>query len=480
MSSPPSELETLSRVCVNGICHCDWRLTLQDCVESRAMTIIHGINIGLSGISIATGVILLIHRVVAKGHRLVDINISKGCFRPKPIDCMLLFIIVFNLLRLISSSVLIADICPDMISRSFLFEFPWQFGFGAFALYLIGIAKTLADSHRVIANSWLPSPRLVDLIGGTIFLAPFIINNIMSLAAGILAERNLRLAQLFTRLLYMFWFIHCFSLAVAVFFSGYRLVRILGAHLTKFKTTGPRYVSVQTGIFKIRAVMSIIITCLMMFAIFLLIFGILREIIIVNMVGSVVLGAIWNFLGAFATLCVEIAIVFNPKVEDGSSLGLKSSSAERSTSQIGQCVTYTNFSAQEYSVTSSNQNNNGTQGALGHNAFDELKLQQLQYQNLFHKHNNHQLPHNSPNAQGNKSQLQQVSDLATPEAREIKMSSAGIPSEDTQYYTKHNESNTEKRPFQFFHHQCHHLDDENIMDDGETSQMNLVDYASRH
>ncbi|CEP14796.1 hypothetical protein [Parasitella parasitica] len=425
-------------------------------------------------------------------------SISKGCFRPKPIDCMLLFIILFNLrklrthVRLISSSVLITDVSPDMISRScklihvahfhklivdmshvaVMFEFPWQFGYGAFALYLIGIARTLADSHRVIANSWLPSPRLVDLIGGTIFLAPFIINNAMSLAAGILAERNLHVAQLFTRLLYIFWFIHCFGLAIAVFFSGYRLIRILGAHLTKFKTTGPRYVSVQTGIFKIRAVMSIIITCLMMFAIFLLIFGILREIIILNKVGSIVLGAIWNFLGAVATLCVEVAIVFNPKVDGGSPLGLRSSSAEKCTSQIGQFVNYTNFSAQEYSAASSNHNNNS--------AFDELKQQQLQYQSLFHKHNNHQLPRNSPDANGSKSQHQQISDLSTPESKEIKVSFSGASLDDAEYYTKDNESNTEKYPFQFFHHQSHRLDDENIMDDGETSQMNLVDYASKH
>lgn len=26
-----------------------------------------------------------------------------------------------------------------------MYEFPWQFGYGAFALYLIGIAQTLAD-----------------------------------------------------------------------------------------------------------------------------------------------------------------------------------------------------------------------------------------------------------------------------------------------------------------------------------------------
>ncbi|RCH86739.1 hypothetical protein CU098_008081, partial [Rhizopus stolonifer] len=405
MSVQQHDLETLARVCKDGVCHCDWRLTLQDCVESKPMTIIHGIHIGLSGITVLLGIVLLTYRVVFKGHRLFDINLSKGCFRPKPIDCMLLFIIIFNLLRLISSTVLITDICPDMISRSFLYEFPWQFGFGSFALYLIGIAQTLSDSHRVLANSWLPSPRLVDFIGGSIFLAPFIVNNVMALAAGILAERDLHLAQLFTRLLYIMWFVHCSSLAVAVMFAGVRLIGILREHLKKFNTSGPRYISVQTGIFKIRAVVTIITICLMMFAVFLLIFGILREIIVVNLVGSVVLGAVWNFLGAVATMGVEIAIIFNPKVDDNADLGLKTSSAEKSISQTPQFVTYSNFSAQEYSATTSNNNQNGVQGTLSHNAFDELKLQQLQYQKVFQKHNNHQSPHN------NSSDKQQVAQM---------------------------------------------------------------------
>lgn len=169
---------------------------------------------------------------------------------------------------------------------------------------------SITQSHRVIANSWLPSPRLVDFIGGTIFISPFIINNVMSLAAGILAESNLRLAQTFTRLLYIFWFVHCLGLSIAVFFSGYRLIRILGEHLKKFNTSGPRYVSVKTGIFKIRAVMTIITSCLIMFAVFLLVFGILRETIIVNVAGSITLGAIWNLLGAVTAMSVQIAIVF--------------------------------------------------------------------------------------------------------------------------------------------------------------------------
>ncbi|KAI9360651.1 hypothetical protein BD770DRAFT_409092 [Pilaira anomala] len=453
-----ADLHTLSRVCVDGICHCDWRLTLQDCVESKAMTIIHGINVGISGITVITGIGLLGHRTIIKGHTFFDSNLAKGCFRPKPID-----------MRLLSSTILIADICPDMISRSFIFEFPWQFGLGAFALYLIGIAQTLADSHKVIANSWLPTPKLVDFIGCTILFSPFIMNNSVSLAAGILAESNLPLAETFTRLLYIFWFFHCFGLCVTVFYSGHRLIRILGAHIKKFNPTGPRYVSVQTGIIKIRAVMTIIAICLLMFAIFLLVFGVLREKIIVNKLGSIILGAIWNFLGAVATFGVEVAIIFNPKVDESNNLGLKSSSGEKSGQ--AQFVTYSNFSTQEYSATNST---GAAQGTLSHNAFDELKLQQLQYQNLFQKHNQHQLPHNAKN--------NNMADLSTAESRQIKLSPAGIPVEDDDLFDEQKTYSPSKPyPFSLDHHQPHHTDDDAIiLDDGETSQMDLVGYASKN
>jgi hypothetical protein len=132
----------------------------------------------------------------------------------------------------------------------------------------------------------------------------------MSLGAGILARKNVALAETFTRVLYIFWFVHCSSLAMAVLFSGYRLIKILEDHIQKFNTSGPRYTSVKTGIYKIKAVMSIITICLLMFAAFLLLYGILRELIMVNVPGSLFLGAMWNFLGAVATFGVECAVIF--------------------------------------------------------------------------------------------------------------------------------------------------------------------------
>jgi hypothetical protein len=97
---------------------------------------------------------------------------------------------------------------------------------------------------------------------------------------------------------------------MAVLFSGYRLIKILEDHIQKFNTSGPRYTSVKTGIYKIKAVMSIITICLLMFAAFLLLYGILRELIMVNVPGSLFLGAMWNFLGAVATFGVECAVIF--------------------------------------------------------------------------------------------------------------------------------------------------------------------------
>lgn len=43
---------TLEYHCVQGEpqCHCDWRLTLQNCIESRPMTIIYYINIAISAL----------------------------------------------------------------------------------------------------------------------------------------------------------------------------------------------------------------------------------------------------------------------------------------------------------------------------------------------------------------------------------------------------------------------------------------------
>lgn len=146
-------------------------------------------------------------------------------------------------------------------------------------------------------------------MGSWFFLWPFVINNVCSIISGAFAYSNLYVAEVFARLLYGFWFLHDASLSGAVLFAGWRLVRILNSHLARFGKDNARYQAIKTGIFKIKMLVGIIIVCLMSFASFLLLYGILRDRIMTSTVGSVILAVIWTYLGPMTTVFVEAAII---------------------------------------------------------------------------------------------------------------------------------------------------------------------------
>ncbi|KAI7879609.1 hypothetical protein K492DRAFT_188582 [Lichtheimia hyalospora FSU 10163] len=342
------------------------------------MYYIYIVNIALSGLVVAVGIGLIIHRIFIKGHRLWDYRRAGGCLRPKPVDSMLVLLTFYNILRLVSSVILVVDVAPtNLIARSFLFEIPWQFGYGSFALYLVGIAQTLAESHKAVSTGWLPSAQVVDLLGSWFFLWPFVINNVCSIISGAFAYSNLYVAEVFARLLYGFWFLHDASLSGAVLFAGWRLVRILNSHLARFGKDGARYQAIKTGIFKIKMLVGIIIVCLMSFASFLLLYGILRDRIMTSTVGSVILAVIWTYLGPMTTVFVEAAIIINPKFEKNEALAANSSSGTGNGSTFPSSTGETSTSYTAPGVTMSFNDKE---------EMSDLKQQQLRYQQLYQKH----------------------------------------------------------------------------------------------
>ncbi|KAI9315829.1 hypothetical protein BX666DRAFT_2122144 [Dichotomocladium elegans] len=369
-------VRNLTHHCVDAVCHCDWRLSIVNCEEATAMYFIYIVNIALSALVVAVGCVLIFHRMVVKGHRLWDYSRSGGCLRPKPVDTMLVLLTIYNILRLVSSLVLVLDVAPEnIILRSFLFEIPWQFGYGSFALYLVGIAQTLAESHKAVSTGWLPSATVVDLLGSWFFLWPFVINNICSVLAGVYAEANLYVAEVFSRLLYGFWFLHDTSLSAAVLFAGYRLVRILNSHLVKFTKGSVRYQAVKTGIFKIKMLVGIIIICLLQFASFLLLYGILRDLIMTSTAGSVILSVIWTYLGPLTTVFVELAIIINPKIEKNAALVTSSSSGNNTKGSTADCIDGTPIQSTSFDNTEEDTA-----------YMTDIKYQQMRYQQLYEKH----------------------------------------------------------------------------------------------
>jgi hypothetical protein len=225
---------------------------------------------------------------------------------------------------------------------------------------------------------------LVDIMGSWFFVWPFVINNICSIIAGAFAHTELYTAEVFTRLLYGFWFLHNTSFSCVVLYAGYRLVRILNGHLAKFDQTGSRYAAVKMGIFKIKMIVTIIINCLMMFATFLLLYGILRDLIMVNVPGSVFLAVVWTYLGPLATAAVELAILINPKFEKNAALFAGSSANGTSGGAVGQSTYEANTSfAGDTSFHKYEDNISQQQNSYASN---ELKQQQAQYQQVFQRH----------------------------------------------------------------------------------------------
>ena len=55
MADEPFKIRTLDRHCYDGVCHCDWRLSIQNCEESLPMWYINIVNIVISGLAILLG-----------------------------------------------------------------------------------------------------------------------------------------------------------------------------------------------------------------------------------------------------------------------------------------------------------------------------------------------------------------------------------------------------------------------------------------
>ncbi|GAA5810522.1 hypothetical protein MFLAVUS_003945 [Mucor flavus] len=263
-----------------------------------------------------TGVAILYDRVIRKKLPIFDYESSLGRYiRPRPIESMILFGIIFNFLRALDAVLLVSDAVSNVIVLALLYELPWQFGLSAFSCYLFGIAHTVSHSSKVIRNNWFRSSIRIDIMCTSLITLPFITNNICVIAASIYAERNqLSKAKFFTDLLYYFWTFYCFTLSIFILFAGARLLKILGLHLKN--QSDPESSAVQKikhGAFKVRMVMLISITSLLIFSVIKCTYGIFRKEILLNGMLNLLVAIFWTFDGTFASTFVILTLLINPK-----------------------------------------------------------------------------------------------------------------------------------------------------------------------
>ncbi|KAG2224295.1 hypothetical protein INT45_012863 [Circinella minor] len=347
-------MDSLARQCSDGICHCDWRIEIQNCEEHEGLYYISIINIAIAGLGGLMSIVLLAYRLFIQGHSLWNNGPNTGAFlRPKPVDSMLLFFAIHSILHLLQSVFLIFDIVRNYAFRSFFFEFGMDFAYGGVTVYLIGIAQTISQSRNV--SGWLPSPRVVDVVGGIFLFSPFLINTCFSVSAGVLAESSVSTARALAHIHYAAWTVECGGLGGAVLYAGIRLVRILQGHHNNFKRRG-HYAAVQSGIFKIQMIVAAFVIAVWGFAVICLFYFALRIQIINNTIGSLFMGALWWNLAGVTIIFAQIVVILGPKLSSNPALRSKSTGNSNSGND-------------ENSGTADRTNNGSTMGVTTNNTF---------------------------------------------------------------------------------------------------------------
>jgi hypothetical protein len=75
------------------------------------------------------------------------------------------------------------------------------------------------------------SARRIDIIFTFLIICPFIINNALTIAAAIYAQKDdYYLAKIFTSALYYMWTLYCLVLSLFSFYFGFGLLELLNIH----------------------------------------------------------------------------------------------------------------------------------------------------------------------------------------------------------------------------------------------------------
>ncbi|CAO3633917.1 unnamed protein product [Cunninghamella echinulata] len=306
------------RLCDDHICHCDYRLTVSNCVEAKGLFIVNIIDIVWSAIATAAAFGILYFRVFHRNQKILD---TTGRFpRPKPIESMFLCGGLFNLFRLIHSTILVTDVVKNGIFRSFMFEFSWQFGITALACYLFGVVHTLACSSKTIYMSWVKSQMIVDISCIFMVVLPSVTILPMAIAAGYYAEKgDIEKAILITEAIYYLWLLFTFLLGCMVLLAGLRLLKLLNKHLSMQKNNESEEIKqkIKTGATKVKIIIGIGCTCLWAFSFMVALYATSRHTVMLDSKFTIIFTAMVFFNGPLATCMIELAVLIDFKMFRG-------------------------------------------------------------------------------------------------------------------------------------------------------------------
>ncbi|CAO3577926.1 unnamed protein product [Absidia cylindrospora] len=302
------------RICVNqNQCHCDYRVTLQDCEEHVAYLYINYVSLAWSSLSCILILGVIGWRVGYRGQKIIEMH---GFFpRPKPIESLGLFGGLSNFARMIHSILLVTDAARFPTFRLLVFDFAWQLGFTAFTCYLVGVSHTLAVSNQTIYKAWVRSPAFVDGFCVVTILLPFVVPTIFNVLSGVYGTQGkMDLAEKYTAINYYCWGAFAFLLTILIMFAGIRLVNLLNEHLSSQLNRHNNMAKIKTGALKVKITMLAACGTVGALAIIAFIYAAARTSITLYPPYGIALAVIVNYIGPAAATVICLAVLLNPTI----------------------------------------------------------------------------------------------------------------------------------------------------------------------
>ncbi|ORZ08362.1 hypothetical protein BCR42DRAFT_424979 [Absidia repens] len=258
------------------------------------------------------GIFLLAWRIFIQKQRLFEIRHRLP--RPKPIESMCLFGILFNIVRVVHAAVIIADVGRSPILRLFLFDQCWVFAFSAFTCYVFGVAQTLLNSNRVLYDAWLSSPITVDAICMIATILPFVFMNLGAIGSGYYASTNdINSAYVFLRVGYYCAMVYTFILGVLVIYAGRRLTGLISDPVLIHSNIRITNTKLQASSFKVKVTVICGSFCLWSMGIIACVYASIRITITTNYILAMLFSSFISFVGPGVTSIIMVALFLSPK-----------------------------------------------------------------------------------------------------------------------------------------------------------------------
>ncbi|ORX57369.1 hypothetical protein DM01DRAFT_1333995 [Hesseltinella vesiculosa] len=308
---------TFWRICDSqGVCHCDYRLTIYHCVEQDDFYKMNLAVIIATALGLVAGIPMLAWRTFHHKQNIFDIR--EGIPRPKPVESLCFFIILFNIVRIIHAVITLTDVAPYPPLRLFIFDLCWVFALNGFVSYVFGVTQTLLTSNRVLYDAWISSPKFVDILGVLINILPYIFMNVGSIGSGIFAaQNNYDMAFTFLRVGYFSAAIYTCAVGISVIYFGQRLISLMNEPLLLHSNIPATLARLKASSFKVKVTVTVGSIALGCMCIIASVYGSIYTTATTNRVASLFLSSFISFLGPIASFIILVVIFLSPNVLAG-------------------------------------------------------------------------------------------------------------------------------------------------------------------